>query len=154
MHKYSKVLAVVALASTVSAQDRCVKCPSYSYKAFADLRIPNSTFLDAVSSSCKAALKGLLLAPEAQCLNTGAFLSIAASGNVDVPAIANSWLTGLCSLGSCSSASLASIVNNVTAGCAEDAQTLLRVDISDTALVQSYVAQYYPSVRQIACLKE
>jgi hypothetical protein len=95
-----------------------------------------------------------LVAPEAQCLNAGAFISIAASGNIDVPAIANKWLTGLCSLGSCSTASMTAIVQNVTAGCAQDVQSAFGVDISDPSVVLPYVEQYYPSVRQIACLEE
>ncbi|KAF8200957.1 hypothetical protein BJ912DRAFT_947697 [Pholiota molesta] len=104
----------------------------------------NSSF--SISASCSSALQGLLVAPEAQCLNAGAFISIAASGNIDVPAIANKWLTGLCSLGSCSTASMTAIVQNVTSA--------FGVDISDPSVVLPYVEQYYPSVRQIACLED
>ncbi|KJA28997.1 hypothetical protein HYPSUDRAFT_33483 [Hypholoma sublateritium FD-334 SS-4] len=134
LNNYSKkVLLAVALVSTVSAQ--------------------NSVF-DSLSSSCTTALKELLLAPDAQCLNTAAFISIAISGNVDVPAIANTWLSGLCSVGTCSNASLASIVNNVTAGCSQDVQNFFNIDVSDPATYLPFVEQYYPTLRQIACLKD
>jgi len=123
-------MLAVALASAVSAQN---------------------SVIDSLSSSCTTALKGLLLAPEAQCLNAGAFISIAVSGNIDVPAIANTWLSGLCSLGTCSNASLASIVNNVTAGCSQDIQNFFNIDVSDSATFLPFVEQYYPTLRQIAC---
>ncbi|KAF9474544.1 hypothetical protein BDN70DRAFT_884686 [Pholiota conissans] len=130
----SKVLvSAFALVTVVSAQD---------------------SILSTLSTTCVSALKGLLVAPEAQCLNAGAFLSIAASGNIDVPSIATKWLTGLCATGSCSTASLTTIVQNVTAGCAQDVKTAFNIDISDPSVILPYVEQYYPSVRQIACLKD
>jgi hypothetical protein len=80
--------------------------------------------------------------------------AVVGGGNIDVPAVANSWLTGLCSAGACSNASLTAVFNNITSGCATDLKTFFDADVSDAQFILPYILQFYPPVRQIACLKD
>ncbi|KIM40212.1 hypothetical protein M413DRAFT_446379 [Hebeloma cylindrosporum] len=118
-----------------------------------------NTILDILSSTCKTTLQGVLIAPDAQCLNLGTFLSVAVtssgSSNISIPDIANTWLSGLCASGSCSNSTIASIVKNVTTGCADDLNNfgVTQAGITTETILQ-YAQTFYPPVREIACLKD
>jgi hypothetical protein len=114
-----------------------------------------ASFLDSLTPACTTALQGVLVAPDAACLNLGSFLSSALSSNKSVPDIANDWLTGLCATGSCSNSSIASVVQTVTTGCAEDLNNLGLGNAGiSTQTILDYAQTFYPTVRQIACLKD
>ncbi|KAJ7446185.1 hypothetical protein B0H11DRAFT_2085466 [Mycena galericulata] len=104
-----------------------------------------------LSSDCTNSLKGILASPEAACLNPSALLSFFVGTNQSVPNTVNNWLTGLCSQGFCSNATLASVVSNVTSGCASD---LSGVGASVPATVTQLVQEIYPTVRNVMCLKD
>ncbi|KAF9565526.1 hypothetical protein CPC08DRAFT_759446 [Agrocybe pediades] len=128
------MIATLASASVVSRQD--------------------SSLINSLSSSCQTTLKGLLTAPEAECLNLGSFLSSAVASNKTVPDIADSWLTGLCALGSCSDANIASVVTTVAQGCSTDLNNAGITSLISTDQMVSFAQQFYPSARQVACLKD
>ncbi|KAH9485016.1 hypothetical protein JR316_0001920 [Psilocybe cubensis] len=111
--------------------------------------------LDFLSSSCKNTLQTLLSSPSAGCLNLGTLTLNALAGNKTIPEVANSWLTGLCASGSCTNSSLSDVVSNITTGCSEDLNKYGASSAGFTPdVIQGLVLQYYPTVRQIACLKD
>ncbi|ESK97040.1 hypothetical protein Moror_6397 [Moniliophthora roreri MCA 2997] len=109
-----------------------------------------------LSSSCQASLRGLLESDDAACLNAPALISsvLGAQDDINVPRIMDSYLTSLCSSGSCSDDSLAAVTRNLTSGCSED---LAALEINLEGLqdkIVDVVQQVYPTVREIACLKD
>jgi hypothetical protein len=111
--------------------------------------------LDSLSATCKSTIQTVAVSSDAQCLNLGPILTAAiGGGNIDLPTVASSWLTGLCSAGACSNASLTAVFNNITSGCATDLKTIFDADVSDAQFILPYILQFYPPVRQIACLKD
>ncbi|KAF8274393.1 hypothetical protein EI94DRAFT_681244 [Lactarius quietus] len=64
-----------------------------------------------------------------------------------------SWLTGLCSKDPCTNQTLATLVANITQGCSSDLSSL-GINDSDPSSITASVQQYYPVVRQVACLKD
>jgi len=107
-----------------------------------------------LSSSCTTSLKGMLTSSDAACLNPGALLSFFIGSNQSIPNTVNSWLTGLCSTGSCSNTSLAAVVSNITDGCATDLGSIGVDSESLTSTITSVVQQVYPTAREVACLKD
>ncbi|KAF8919758.1 hypothetical protein CPB85DRAFT_1275205 [Mucidula mucida] len=106
-----------------------------------------------LSSSCTDSVKGLLTSPDAACMNPAALLSFVVGTERSVPNTINKWLTGLCSKGTCSDASLEAMVANVTTGCSDDLAGIgAPEDIGSTVL--DIVKQVYPTARQVACLKD
>jgi hypothetical protein len=59
-------------------------------------------------------------------------------------------LTGLCSKDACSNQTLSEIVSNITQGCSSD----FGISSNDVSNITANAQQYYPTARQIACLKE
>ncbi|KAK7053406.1 hypothetical protein VNI00_004032 [Paramarasmius palmivorus] len=110
-----------------------------------------------LSSSCQASLQGLLQSDEAACLNAPAILSsiLGSQDDINIPRIMDSYLTSLCSSGSCTNENLAAVARNLTTGCNEDLAAL-DIDLSGDAQDQivDLVQQIYPTVREIACLKD
>jgi hypothetical protein len=104
-----------------------------------------------LSTQCTNSLKGVLGSPEAACLNPSALLQFFVTDQQPVPTTVNNWLTGLCALGTCSNDTLAAVVANVTAGCSSDIGS---TGASVPATLTSLVQQFYPTARQIACLKD
>jgi len=106
-----------------------------------------------ISSQCQTTLVTIAGSPDAQCINasglSGLFLS--GSGSSIVPTV-DSWLKGLCSVGSCSNATLATLVSNITSGCGTELTSL--IGSSSSSQLTSIVQQAYPTVRQIVCLED
>ncbi|EIM79160.1 uncharacterized protein STEHIDRAFT_69864 [Stereum hirsutum FP-91666 SS1] len=89
------------------------------------------------------------------CINANSLVSLAIAGNTSLVQPINSWLTGACSQSACSNESISNIITNVTTGCATDLASLgIDIDNSTLATIIADVQQYYPTVRQIACLQD
>lgn len=87
----------------------------------------------------------------ADCLATSSLIALATtSDNSSLVTPISNWLTNVCSSPKCSNATLAGVIQNITAGCASD------LNITDTSITSltSTVEQFYPTVRQTLCLKE
>ncbi|KAJ7647209.1 hypothetical protein FB45DRAFT_892754 [Roridomyces roridus] len=110
------------------------------------------TFVAAVPA-CQSSFTGLLNSPEAACLNPSALLSFFVGTNQSVPNTVNSWVSGMCSIGSCSNDTLASIVSNITTGCASDFGDS-DGSSSVPATVTQILQEAYPTVRSVLCLKD
>ncbi|KDR75769.1 hypothetical protein GALMADRAFT_248455 [Galerina marginata CBS 339.88] len=108
-----------------------------------------------LTSSCTTALTGIATNPDAAaCLSPGSLISLAAGGaNSSIITPINSWLTSLCSSPACSNDTIAAVVQNVTTGCATDLSGL-GFNPSLTPSITSIIQQYYPTVRQVVCLKD
>jgi len=108
-----------------------------------------------LSQGCEDSVKGLLTSPDAACLNPTALLSfVLGSSSGSVPATINTWLNGICSSGSCTNQSISNVVTNLTSGCSAE---LASVGVSTSSIqsdVISIAQQVYPTVREIACLKD
>jgi len=107
-----------------------------------------------LSSSCTTSLKGMLTSDDAACLNPGALLSFFIGSDQSIPDTVNNWLTGVCSTGSCSNASLAAVVSNITDGCATDLGSVGVDSENLKSTITSVVQQVYPLAREVACLKD
>ncbi|KAH8119452.1 hypothetical protein DFH11DRAFT_446923 [Phellopilus nigrolimitatus] len=107
-----------------------------------------------LSSGCQSALLTIAGSPEASCLNVNGLFSLFTSTSQSSSAIQpiNSWLAGACAQTPCSNQTLSDIATNVTSGCASDLSSL-GIDASNASII-SMVQQSYPTVREIACLKE
>ncbi|KAJ7076372.1 hypothetical protein B0H15DRAFT_864302 [Mycena belliarum] len=104
-----------------------------------------------LSSGCTDSLKGILNAPEAACLNPSALLTFIV-GTSDPIRVVDNWLTGLCSAGSCSNATLATVVTNITTGCASELSSASTAGVPET--LTRIVQDVYPTVRSVVCLKD
>ncbi|CAK5265797.1 unnamed protein product [Mycena citricolor] len=72
-----------------------------------------------------------------------------------VPDTVNNWLGGLCAVGTCSNASLASVAATVTSGCASDLSAFnVSVGAGLQQTITQIVQQVYPTARSIMCLKD
>lgn len=107
-----------------------------------------------LSSSCETAVKGLLTSPDAACLNPTAIFSFVLGNQGSIPATINTWLTGICSSGACTNASIVNVVTNLTSGCSAELSSLGVDSTSIQSQVINIAQQVYPSVRQVACLKD
>ncbi|KAJ7914704.1 hypothetical protein B0H13DRAFT_2325024 [Mycena leptocephala] len=101
------------------------------------------------SHACGSAIKAVLASPDGACVNpTGlnAYLSLTASTqNVTADAAKGAietWLTGYCSLGSCTSDTIDRVVKNVTASC------------GSAGNVGAIGAPDYALTRQMMCFKD
>jgi len=107
-----------------------------------------------VSSTCKSALLSIMASPDAQCLNPSALLSLAtSSSNSSLIGPMTNWLQGVCSQAPCTNDSLSAVVTNVTSGCSSDLATIGLTESNPSELI-TLVEQFYPAVRQVACLKD
>jgi len=125
------VLFAVALAASVSAQ---------------------AAGSSPISSTCSGTLLAASNDPDAvTCLNIGGILAIATTpaGTSLLPKI-DSWVTGLCGAPACQQATLTSFAANVTANCATEIQSFGGGGLD----LNTYLVQFYPTARRIACLKD
>jgi len=97
-------------------------------------------------------MQQLLTSPDAACLNPASFLPLVIGASTSVPNTINNWVQGVCSTGSCTNATLASIITNVTASCSADLQAF-GFTSDDVQEVITVVQAAYPTVREAACLK-
>ncbi|KAJ7703073.1 hypothetical protein B0H17DRAFT_1041504 [Mycena rosella] len=105
-----------------------------------------------LSEGCTNSLKAVLNDPAAECLNTASLLSFFVGNAQSVPTTIDNWLTGLCSSGFCSNATLAAVVTNITTGCATDLSSVGVSGVPET--VTQIVQEVYPTVRNVMCLKD
>ncbi|KAH0827450.1 hypothetical protein J3R83DRAFT_4138 [Lanmaoa asiatica] len=106
-----------------------------------------------ISSQCSSALLAIAASPQATCLDLGLLAPLALSNTTSVIPTVNTWLTGVCSQGPCSNATLQTVVTNITTGCSSDLASL-GLPTSDTTSLVTTVQAAYPTVRQVACLKD
>jgi len=104
-----------------------------------------------VSTQCQSTIITVAANPKASCLNPSALLQVFLQGGSNsVVTPVDTWLKGLCALGPCSNDDIASIVTNVTTGCASDLQPILG-DAQPGSLTP-LVQEIYPTVRKGVCL--
>ncbi|CAA7259078.1 unnamed protein product [Cyclocybe aegerita] len=99
--------------------------------------ISATSILDALTDTCKNALQGVLVPPHAECLNLGSFLSLAI---VDKQV-------------SSAGASLPSLTTLPRVALAAQDLETFGICISP-AVILGYAQRFYPTVRQIECLKD
>jgi len=106
-----------------------------------------------ISSQCQSALVSIAASPDAQCINASGLsgLLLTGSGSSIIPTL-DTWLKGLCSVGSCSNETLTTLVTNVTSGCGTELTSL--VGTSTPSQLTSIVQEAYPTVRQMVCLED
>ncbi|KAJ6625513.1 hypothetical protein B0H10DRAFT_614163 [Mycena sp. CBHHK59/15] len=104
-----------------------------------------------LSTDCTNSLKGVLTSPDAACLNPSSLLSFFVGTNQSIPDTFNNWLNGLCATGFCSNETLATVISNVTTGCASDLQG---ISLGVPESVTQYVQEVYPTARSVMCLKD
>ncbi|KAJ4483285.1 hypothetical protein J3R30DRAFT_1757990 [Lentinula aciculospora] len=108
-----------------------------------------------LSQGCQSSLEGLLTSPDAACLNPSALLSfVVGSNSGSIPSTVNTWLTGICSSGSCTNQSISNVVTNLTSGCSSELSSLGISTSSIQSEVISIAQEFYPTVRQVACLED
>ncbi|KAG7098693.1 hypothetical protein E1B28_000606 [Marasmius oreades] len=111
-----------------------------------------------LSSSCSASLQSLVQSEAAACLNGPALVTaiLGSQGNnaVSVPAIVDSWLSKLCSSGSCTDENIGAAAINLTSGCSQDLAALGLNILGVQEQIVDIAKKAYPTVRQIACLKD
>ena len=107
-----------------------------------------------VSSGCTSALGSIATNPDSEaCLSPSSLVSIfIGSSDSSVIDPINNWLNSICTVGSCSNATLAAIVTNITSGCPSELGTLGYDAYQPQALID-IVQDAYPTVRQVLCLK-
>ncbi|KAH7913919.1 hypothetical protein BJ138DRAFT_1001353 [Hygrophoropsis aurantiaca] len=108
-----------------------------------------------LSSQCESGLASIAGSSEASCLNLNALVQLALSNSSStsvIPTI-NTWATGLCSTGACTNQTLSDVVTNITTACSTELQSI-GASTTNTGALISAVQQAYPTVRQIACLKD
>lgn len=106
-----------------------------------------------VSAQCQSTLLNISSSSEGQCLNAAGLVSVfLTSSNTSAVGPVQNWLTGLCSKDPCTNQTLAALVSNITQGCSSDLSSL-GINGNASSITAS-VQQYYPVVREIACLKE
>ncbi|KAJ3733457.1 hypothetical protein DFJ43DRAFT_1067231 [Lentinula guzmanii] len=107
-----------------------------------------------LSSQCTSALAQIATNSSSACLSPSSLIPIiTASANTSIVSSVDSWLSNVCAVGPCSNDTLSAIVTNLTAGCGTELSTL-GFSSSDTATLISTVQEFYPTVRQVACLKD
>lgn len=107
-----------------------------------------------LSTQCQATLAGVVVSPAGSCLNAQALVPlVTASDNSSLVDPINTWLGGLCGQPACANDTLANLVNTIASGCQSDLQSI-GLDLSNTQEAVSIVQQAYPTVRQVACLKD
>jgi len=112
------------------------------------------TSAQSLSTQCTGALAAIAANPDANaCLAPSALLSLVTSSNSSIVTPVDNWLSSLCGASSCSNATLASIVQNATTGCSAELGSLgFTSDL--TPDVVNAVQLYYPTVRNVVCLKD
>jgi len=104
-----------------------------------------------ISAQCKASIAGALASQDAACLNpTGLVAIFATSSNTSIVPAVDSWITGMCGLRPCTNQSLANVVSTAASGCQTE---LTNANITTERLTKA-VQTVYPTVRQVACLKD
>ncbi|KAJ4483284.1 hypothetical protein J3R30DRAFT_1757052 [Lentinula aciculospora] len=107
-----------------------------------------------LSSQCTSALAQIATNSTSACLSPSSLIPIlTASGNTSIIPSVDSWLNNVCGVAPCSNDTLSAIVTNVTSGCGTELSAL-GFSSTDTATLISTVQEFYPTVRQVACLED
>ncbi|KAF8806451.1 hypothetical protein BYT27DRAFT_7102184 [Phlegmacium glaucopus] len=109
-----------------------------------------------ISSQCLSSITGIVQNTDAAtCLSATSLIPVISGSSSSASLIGpiNNWLTNLCAAPACSNATLAAVVQNITTGCADDLSAL-GFTPSLTPDITNLVEQYYPTVRQVVCLKD
>jgi len=107
-----------------------------------------------ISAQCQSRLADIVASPDAQCINAAGLAPIfVGSSNTSVVGPIDTWLNGMCPKDACSNQTLAAFVTNITQGCSSDFSSL-GLNNDSIPSVTSTVQTYYPTVRQILCLKD
>jgi len=107
-----------------------------------------------ISTQCSTALTSIVANSDAAaCLSTPSLIPVLSSSSGSLIGPIDNWLSKLCAAPACSNATLAAIVQNVTTGCATDLSSLGFTSDQPTQIT-SLVEQYYPTLRQVVCLKD
>jgi hypothetical protein len=104
-----------------------------------------------ISTNCSSAL--LVVSSDSgasACLSPSSLTGLITGGST--VNIIDQWLDKICPAAPCSNATLATVVNTIVGGCSTELATY-GITTSAAELVPM-VQQYYPTVRQIACLKD
>jgi len=106
-----------------------------------------------ISSQCESTLVTLAASSDGKCIDASALTGIFLQGSgSSIISPVDTWLHGLCSVGSCSNTVLASLVTNLTSGCGTELTTLFG-NLSPSQLT-SIVQEAYPTVRKVVCLED
>lgn len=115
----------------------------------------SGVFAQSLSSQCTSTLTGVVISPAGSCLNAQALVAIVTAGsNSSLVGPIDNWLGGLCGQPACANDTLANLVTTIVNGCQTDLQSVGFGQVTNTQQVISIVQQAYPTVRQVACLKD
>ncbi|KAG5640788.1 hypothetical protein DXG03_007193, partial [Asterophora parasitica] len=107
-----------------------------------------------LSQPCTQALTIIATSADANaCLTPSPLIPILTNSNTSIVEPINNWLTSLCAAPACSNNTLAAIVANVTTGCSAEL-TLAGFQSGDTSAVTALIQKYYPTARNVVCLKD
>ncbi|KAF8739267.1 hypothetical protein AX14_010243 [Amanita brunnescens Koide BX004] len=106
-----------------------------------------------ISANCSAALLVVTNDSGASaCLSPTSLAGLITGGSGSEVNVIDQWLDKVCPAAPCSNATLATVVNTIVGGCSNELSTL-GITTSASELVP-IVQQFYPTVRQVACLKD
>ncbi|KAF7315552.1 hypothetical protein MIND_00070500 [Mycena indigotica] len=107
-----------------------------------------------LSTTCQNALTSVASNSDANsCLGIGALVTSFLQPNASLVPQVQNMVNTLCSAQPCSNNTLAGIVANITTGCSAELSATGSTD-STSATITNLVQQYYPTVRDIICLKD
>jgi len=107
-----------------------------------------------ISSQCMTGLAQIATNSTSACLSPSSLLSFATvSANTSVIDPINTWLSNVCSIPACSNSTIAAVVTNLTTACSAELSAF-GFTSNDTATLISTVQEAYPTVRDVACLKD
>ncbi|KAF5393402.1 hypothetical protein D9757_000694 [Collybiopsis confluens] len=106
-----------------------------------------------ISQQCSQTLTQIAFNSTSACLSPSSLIPLLSSSNASLVDGLDTWISSACSTGPCSNDSLAAIVTNVTSGCGTELNAL-GFSSDDTPLLISTVQKFYPTVRQVVCLKD
>ncbi|KAG8735000.1 hypothetical protein FRC10_011089 [Ceratobasidium sp. 414] len=104
-----------------------------------------------VSPACQSAATAVLAGPAGACLGVADLLNIAMlPANQSLVQPLDKWLTDTCPQPACTSAVLDAAFTNLTTGC----HTELGFTTNIIGEFETWVAEWYPTARDVACLKD
>ncbi|KAK0212786.1 hypothetical protein DFS33DRAFT_65888 [Desarmillaria ectypa] len=107
-----------------------------------------------LSSGCVAALSVVSADPEASiCLSLSSLIPLFGNADASIVGPINTWVSNVCSVGSCSNDTIAAVVGNLTSGCGTELSTI-GFDTSQTKQNIVTAQEAYPTVRRILCLQD
>ncbi|TFY83009.1 hypothetical protein EWM64_g1000 [Hericium alpestre] len=107
-----------------------------------------------LSNTCQTTLASIAASTEGICINAAGLIPLSLAGaNSSLVGPINSWLGGACSATACSNDTLQTFALNITSGCASDLMNF-GIQPSDDDAIAAAVQQYYPLVREVACMKD